>query len=347
MRQESPQRRSVSESAASLSGRSWAWLADSGLRDGSGRVLSWLNPAHPGYVYPEIMGYYASLCAERARHAGGERWLEFGVQVGAAIVGELTPRGALSRAGIEYAFDTAIGLHGLLRVQQVERSARFADAAQRMTDFLVAGLAEREVSWRDGRPVRDLDSWSHSFGASAIKIPMALETAGAALGRRDALELAARVREQGVAAAWRDGAFRINGERRWVYMHAHCYATEGLIFASRAASALPIEVRESAEFLARVQSADGGLPCWHERPDVEVVSHADATSQAVRIWSVVSRERHAASIERALAFLRSIEAAGGGLRYKRGSDDLNSWATIFGAQADQWQRDGAEPEWLL
>ena len=56
MRQESPQRRSVSESAASLSGRPWAWLADSGLRDVSGPVLPWLNPVHPGYVYPEIMG---------------------------------------------------------------------------------------------------------------------------------------------------------------------------------------------------------------------------------------------------------------------------------------------------
>jgi len=347
MRQESPQRRSEAPRSASLAERSWAWLADSRLRDERGRVLSWLNPAHPGYFYPEIMGYYASLCAERARHAGNERWLELGRQVGAAIVGELTPRGALSRAGIEYAFDTAIGLHGLLRVQQVEGSARFADAAQRMTDFLVAGLGEREVAWRDGRPVRDLDSWSHSFGASAIKVPMALETSGAALGRRDASELAREVRERGVAAAWRDGAFRINGERAWVYTHAHCYATEGLIFAARGAGAWPVQVRESAEFLARVQSAAGGLPCWHARPDIEVVSHADATSQAVRIWSVVSRERYAPQIERALAFLRSIEGAGGGLRYKPGSDDLNSWATIFGAQADQWQRDGAEPEWLL
>lgn len=347
MRQESPRRRRVSERSPSLSARSWAWLANSGVRDERGRVLSWLNPSHPGYVYPEIMGYYASLCAERARHSGGERWLEIGLQVGEAIVRELTPRGALARGDIEYAFDTAMGLHGLLRLQDVEGGGPFAQAAERMTDFLIATLAEQEVAWRDGRPLRILDSWSHSFGASTIKASMALDAAGVAFGRRDASELASLVREWGVAATWRDGAFRINSARRWVYVHAHCYATEGLIFQARAAPALPEPVLASARFLARVQADDGGLPCWHERSDVEVVSHADATAQAVRIWTVVARNRYAAQIQRALGFLRTVEAVRGGLRYKRGSEDLNSWATMFGAQADQWQRRGAAPEWLI
>lgn len=347
MRQESPRRRRLLERSTSLSARSWAWLANSGLRDQHGRVFSWLNPSHPGYVYPEIMGYYASLCAERARHSGSEGWLEIGLQVGDAIVRELTPHGALSRGDVEYAFDTAMGLHGLLRVQHVEGSRRFAHAAERMTDFLVATLAEQEVAWRHGRPLRILDSWSHSFGASMIKVSMALEASGLALGRRDSTELASFVRQQAIAATWRDGAFRVNSARRWVYVHAHCYAAEGLIFHSRAASALPDPVLASAQFLARVQADDGGLPCWHEREDVQVVSHADATAQAVRIWTLVARDRYAAQIRRALGFLRTVEAIGGGLRYTRGSEDLNSWATMFGAQADQWQRCGAAPEWLI
>ncbi|MDJ0796527.1 MAG: hypothetical protein QNJ51_06775 [Calothrix sp. MO_167.B12] len=40
------------------------FLATSEIVDLQGNVYSWLNPQHPGYVYPEIMGFYLNLVSQ-------------------------------------------------------------------------------------------------------------------------------------------------------------------------------------------------------------------------------------------------------------------------------------------
>jgi hypothetical protein len=37
----------------------------------------------------------------------------------------------------------------------------------------------------------------------------------------------------------------------------------------------------------------------------------------------------------------------GGIRYRPGSDDVNTWATIFGAQALDFDENGGRWEWLI
>jgi hypothetical protein len=310
-------------------------------------VLSWLNPRKPGYVYPEIMGYYASLCAERGRSPGGEAWLERGARVARAIVDSLSRDGGLGRAGIDYAFDTGIALSGLLRLQRVAGGSEHRDAMLRMGAFLANSLERRVAAWKDGRPHVDLDSWSLSFGASALKAAMAMELAAEHFRDEAARELVRRTVRELVQGSFRDGAFHINAHRDWVYAHAHCYALEALLVLAPRGLADPAPIAPGAAWLAEVQNADGSLTNWHGRTDLPLGHQGDATSQAVRIWSAVDRARYAGNVARALAFLASLQTLEGGLRYDHASEDVNSWVSMFAAQAVAWSRDGAEPEWVL
>ena len=50
---------------------------------------------------------------------------------------------------------------------------------------------------------------------------------------------------------------------------------------------------------------------------------------AARIWACTDAVKYAGAIERAHAFLATLQTPSGGLRYRPGSDDVNTWATIF------------------
>ncbi len=323
------------------------WLFESELCEAGGGVRSWLNPAKPGYVYPEIMGYYTSLCALLARANHSHDWLSRGQLVGRATVGALSPAGGLGRAGIDYTFDTGIGLIGLARIDRVAQKSDFKDAIARMRDFLVASLGRQVVAWKDGQPLVDDTSWSLSFGASALKTAIALDTAATVLGDERARELCRRVAREVSESCFRENAFRINGVRPWVYAHAHCYATEGLLALSARGLADAAPILPAAQWLARAQNSDGSLTNWHGRTDVPLGHQGDATSQGVRIWSAVDRVAFAGNIELASAFLGSLQTASGGLRYNDSSQDVNAWVSMFALQALQWSRGPVEVEWLL
>ncbi len=327
--------------------RIFGWLFDSGLCDPQGRVQSWLNPKKPGYVYPEIMGYYASLCAERARTDAGRPWLARGQLVGRAIVASLSPAGGLGRAGIDYTFDTGIALCGLARVDSISGRTDFAPAIARMADFLAVNLSRRVVACKGGEPVVDDTSWSLSFGASALKTGIALDTAATLLGDDRARELARSVVGEVVETCFRNDAFQVNARRPWVYAHAHCYAVEGLLALSKRKLADPAPIAPAAAWLARVQNPDGSLTNYHGRPEAELARQGDATSQAVRIWSAVDAERFSAEISAALGFLHSLQTPAGGLRYNHSSQDVNSWVSMFAGQACLFARGEREVEWLL
>lgn len=327
--------------------RAHAWLFGSGVCDDRGRVQSWLNPEKPGYVYPEIMGYYASLCAERAHALADSAWLERGQLVGKAVVASLSPAGGLGRAGIDYTFDTGIGLCGLARLDRVAGRADFIGAIARMRDFLGQSLGQHVVAWKDAKAFVDDTSWSMSFGASALKTAIALDLAATSLGDPSARELGKRITREVVDTCFRRGSFQINAKRDWVYAHAHCYAVEGLIALSSRGLADASSIAPAALWLAQEQNADGSITNWHRRPEVEIAHQGDATSQAVRIWTFVDRGSYGQNIARALEFLAGLQTASGGLRYNAASEDVNAWVSMFAAQACSWVEGTPQPEWLL
>ena len=69
---------------------------------------------------------------------------------------------------------------------------------------------------------------------------------------------------------------------------------------------------------------------------------ADATAQAIRIWSLVDRAAFDREIAAGIDFLTSLATANRGVRYSPDSADVNVWATIFAVQALDWAEQGGD-----
>jgi hypothetical protein len=270
-----------------------------------------------------------------------------------ALLAEHAAGGAVRRGGQGYTFDTAMALSGLLT--QMPSANAWATTGSGTTGSGTTGVdngktTRAALDWASllitaaeradpsagsahaDRPVAGT-RWSMAFGAHQAKVCGALIEAGRVLGPLPGLDDAITAfAAAALDVQSDDGRFRIHAASPMTYVHGHCYAVEGLLMRDAAGrgETLP-EVVAGAAWLAAVQQADGSLPAWHDGRAGSGPPRADATAQALRIWTLVDPDRFAGAAARAQAFLAGLWTSPRGLRYEPGSGDLNAWATIFAA----------------
>jgi hypothetical protein len=319
------------------------------IANGAGSVYSWVNPEHPGFVYPEAMGLYLRLMSGLAADRNDAALARRASEVAEGLQSLAPPSGGVGMAGRLYLFDTCMAVAGLLAYK--ERLGGRVDTAVlgRMAAF-IEDLTRRRLPCvaEDGSSLDLPRHWSTVYGAHMLKTVIALDALARETGeeryRRLALEAASEV----VEGCFREGAFRFGPGETTVYTHAHCYALEGLLYlrARGLEDATPI-LEAGAESLRRWQNEDGSLFNWQEDPSRQRAKVGDATSQAVRVWVAVDREAYADPVERALGFLTTLRSPDSGIYYAAGSRDVNSITSTFAAQALEWTLRGARPEWLV
>lgn len=316
------------------------WLCSEAVVAGDGRVWSWHNPAHPGYAYPEAGGLWLAAMSrwpspETERMRSVAAWLDRCMR---APVG-------VGRDRRCYAFDLGMVLAGQLafgRLYGLDLSLLRPALAS-----LLAMLAKGEAV----RPAEPSDRWSERFGPHLLKLalPLAAATALDEAGVNAALHRLASDLPRPTAS----GRVCTDPNSGATYLHAHCYAAEGLW---RLAEVLPTageradahaDATAAAHWLASVQRADGGLPAWHDGTSGWGPAPADVAAQAVRLWAGLGREHYGPAIDRALAFLARLACPRGGVRYSEHSEDRNTWATIFTVQAIDFVRGEASPSLLV
>jgi hypothetical protein len=244
-----------------------------------------------------------------------------------------------------YLFDTAMALSGLLA--RVPR----ADAATLRAIPAAVSFIERMIEAKSAvhpTPTAKEPRWSTTFGPHLLKVVLPLIAARGA----EALEPVRRLSDA-LLPLHDGGRFTHGAVPGATYVHASCYAAEGLIglaeFGWPGAGGL---LAGCAEWLASIQLPAGGIPAWCEdesirRPNFKAgtgatarIAHADVTAQATRIWVYVDAQRFCDSIDRALTFLAGLQHPSGGIRYREGNPCLNTWATVFTAQALDWAAAG-------
>lgn len=314
------------------------WLTSSQVVAEDGRVWSWHNPSHPGYAYPEAGGLWLGLLARERdvdpdaleRVAG---WLE-----------DCERGGSVGRDGRHYLFDHAMVLAGR-RTWHERRSTSSRGLRPGLTTLL-----EDLDAGRATRPEARGSRWSERFGPHLLKLALPLRAWSD--DEADARGALALLLDRLPVPTSEDRI--ITGPKGTpTYVHAHCYAAEGLWGLSE--SPLPSPARSHARaaatravaWLARIQRPDGGLPPWHDGDRGWGPAPADVAAQAVRLWCGLDRRRFAAPIDRALAFLARLAAPAGGLRYHEDSEDLNTWATVFAVQALDFRQGGADVRRLV
>jgi len=315
-----------------------AWLTDGKVIRPDGAVMSWVNPTHPGYAYPEIAGYMLSYLAQHGRAAA-----ELRNRVARHLTGDIKPSGAVGRNGTEYVFDSAMVLAGLVAHVRAGGLLPEADMLDRLHEFITSRLRRR--AGIAGEAEAPATHWSASYGCHLLKAVISL-TAYGEVGRTGSARRLAEVLLDDLLPLFDGARFHVNGLSDATYTHAHCYAIEGLLtLDGRGRRGLRQYIERGAEWLADVQTADGGVPSGYAAARL-APAHADCTAQAVRIWTCVDPERFATSISRGATFLNGL-TLDGGIRYRPGSDDINTWATIFGAQALDYAENGGRWEWII
>jgi hypothetical protein len=316
------------------------WLLSPSVVNADGRVMSWSNPQHAGYPYPEIAGYLLSLLALE-----GESTLEIRDRIARRLVSDISPAGGVGRDGADYVFDSAMALAGLIAHESAGGVLSDDRSIDRLFDFVTVNLAARQAG--TGLSTADPDHWSVSYGCHLLKAVIALYAYDERRPRSTTSALVDRLVAE-LTGLYDNGRFRANASSLLTYLHSCCYAIEGLlVLQGRRHGEYRDLIRGSARWLAEIQTSEGGLRAFHDGRDAFGTLHTDATAQAVRIWSLVDAAAFQEPIARGVGFLAEMTTPGGGLRYEPGSDDVNTWATIFGLQAVQWSFEGGDWQWIV
>ena len=308
------------------------WLLSDAIGDDNGAIFSWSNSAHPGYPYPEAAGLFLSTLCTMSVVTDQHRIAAD--RTAAWLSASLGPNGGVGRDAVEYLFDSAVALAGLLRYRRaggrlggdgpIHRLQRF------VCDRIAAGVAvQPSEAMGDGR-------WSTQFGAHLVKCLHGLYLYARAFGEP--------VDDEVVAALIN----RSGQQPSPIYVHPFCYEQEGhFIVARNGLPSLFEPVDGTVDWLAALQRPDGAILAFANGIDGFGEARSDATAQAVRLWLLRDRRRYAEPIARALGFLAGCQTPDGGIRYTPDCHDTCSWSTMFTLQAVEWLTDGPQPDDLL
>jgi len=317
------------------------WLLEGPIRSADGMLAAWVDPSGPSHLYEESTGYLILLLCRLYKLTDGPRFKEEALRSVRALTQKIDGRNGCGREQSIYLFDTAVCARSLAVF-----FAAFPDlqAAQDLepTRLLLQRLAQtarrmflEHIACEPPTTAAGSQRWSEIFGPHLIKAAHHLlpwmTKAGDQAARRETVN-------QLIAEHYRDGLFYQVSLSDPVYMHAHCYAVEGLLAMPDAPARV---IDETARRMAQLQSPEGGLPKWwpqHAGADPA----ADATAQTVRIWQCVDPTGYAPNIEAGLSYLKQMSDRQGGVLYSPRSGHLNSWTTIFFLQALLWAAWGAE-----
>ncbi len=305
-----------------------AWLRHEAVRD-DGAVLSWVNPEHPGYAYPEVAGLWLTVLGDDEDLSLAE--LE---RVAAWVTTQVDAGGRVGRGEVRYSFDSAIVIVGLCQASR-RGVAIDPELLAAMGAALASDLAAGSIAFPPGEP-----RWSTRASAHLVKLRWAFAELDDLLGpdakRPPTAELAERLAGLLDEVCLADGRIRIRADDERSYVHASCYALEGML-ADRGRDRARLEA--GARWLTRIQRPDGSLPNWVAAADECVACPSDVVAQAVRIWAQIDAVGFAEPIARALDQLAARQTPSGGLSYLPRSSmpaDVNSWATLFAVQAVRW-----------
>jgi hypothetical protein len=314
------------------------WLVSDRVVAPNGAVRSWWNPDHPGYAYPEIAGYLLSLLAFE-----GLATVPIRDRIARRLVADMSADGGVGRGGTDFVFDSAMALTGLISHEAIGGTIPGPDAVDRLFGYVTRTLLDRRA-YTGGDPGDDTH-WSRSYGCHLLKTSIALMAYDARMPGVTVDPLLDRLRDD-LTPLYDAGRFRTNATSEVSYLHAHCYAIEGLMAMEELDPRCGELIDGGAAWLAGIQDPTGGIHAWHDGKKAYGPLRSDATAQAVRIWSCVDRGAFTPAIDRALAFLASMTTPEGGLRYEPGSEDTNTWASIFGLQAIRWADEGGTWQWI-
>jgi uncharacterized protein YyaL (SSP411 family) len=361
------------------------WLVNSEVRQpanapkGLGGVkqgYNWKIRNYP-YVYSEITGYAVSCFVNTYHWSGQTQYLDLAHQSAQflldiqdqtdhqALHGAI-PQG-LSLPNLEvlpqyHSFDAAMCLQGLLDLNTIEPTPELRQSAQLIGDWLVTQMQQASGAFLSrynattGERTHNTGQVFDDGSCLHAKHAIGLLKLGRLTGDDRYTNAARRVCDWVLGLQDKDGAFWTTEGRGKVVSHSHCYATEGLLYASEAIK--NERYREAAHraglWLLQAQNQDGSINIdykqtwWRmgRRITEKVFPRrvSDATAQAIRIWLALyyihSDQRFLKASHKAKKFLQRMQVSAsndlnalGGLSYWPDHPMMYTWCVMFAIHA--------------
>jgi uncharacterized protein YyaL (SSP411 family) len=357
------------------------WLMLSGIRNKSsettyGGFNSGYDLREKSYslAYCEITGYAINLLSNLYRLKKNHLFLEFAKNAGNFLV-DMQYKGSsqkifgafpkgysfLQKAVVYdfYSFDVAICISALIDLFRETNEQRFLASAKIAGDWLVNQMQFDDGAFRSMfdcsiQDFAQIKKWFGNRGCLHAKNAIGLLKLSDVTGDAKFKESATRVCDWVLNLQKRNGAFVATESESYVFAHAQCYATEGLLHVHlNLNNPKYLEAAlESGKWLIQAQNADGSLNRFYYKNSFIPTKMTDATSQALRIWAILyrlTREKdYLDAAQKSAKFLVSMQCqnksdpnAFGGLFYQSRAvwklryvyPFVSAWSTMFAIHA--------------
>jgi uncharacterized protein YyaL (SSP411 family) len=378
-----------------IADRSFSWLLNSDLQEqiANGNPVGGVHRGYDRdkasyqYLYCEITGYYISTLVRRMRQDDSQGLVGrakqaanflLSVQAGKSggpaegAIPQRWIRGSDHPTKAYYSFDNAMCLQGLLDLYRVSGESALRERGESIGRWLLQMQNEDGsfLAWLDGyngQTRHEDDVIFDDCGCLHAKHAISLIKLGVLTGHELFVAAAEKVCNWVLTLQDEDGAVRASNRTQQIVSHTHCYAIEGLLYAYHhfGEKRYLEAARRAARWLLSVQHQGGAIAIaykrrWQQmgRRIFELIKPrwvADATAQAIRIWSLLyqldgdSAWIHAS--EKSAGFIGRLQLASkadrhtyGGLPYWKGHPLLFAWPTMFAAQALDWLNAPRESE---
>ena len=343
-----------------------SWVFESGILGDEGYFFSWYDADSREYpfVYTEMLGYGISTILYFYQKTGDGRYLERALKTGDWLIEHVTSmRGAFQwkyflNHGIAdkvlYAFDNAVCMRALLDLSQLTDEGRFREAAMRSARWLFEIMGEDDGSFRarydpESR-VFGGSRWSHRSGSYHGKIGIGVHKVAEYLPQFEDVSLS--LGNWVLSLQDGDGRFITNPGSPDTYVHAHCYAAEGLLYLGlqKSDSSFIDAALTAAAWLKTIQRPNGAVGRWYrDGKGLMDDDNMDALAQSIRLWMLCGTLQggndYTESIETGLRCLLGYQSLDddprirGGMHYAKLNGEvvphINCCVSLFTAQALQ------------
>ncbi len=302
------------------------------------------------YVYNEITGYSINAFLGISNFLKDERYLENSKDAADYLIKQQsTDPDSFDFGGIShslmlpdlnvinnyYSFDNAVILHGMANLYKYSNDEKYKNACIRIADFLLRlqkgnGSFYSYYDSNNNITEHPYDEFFYDNGCLHVKNAIGLMCMKEVLDKQNYFDAAVRLCRWGELLMGRDGLFWANPNKKYVFTHAHCYATEGYLWAyhlSQDDEYLAIALR-AGNALINLQNSDGSLfriyknkismrrwlgnkyrmsfNLWRSERK-KPWKTVDATAQSARIWSllycVTSDKKYLDAAKKAVNFI--------------------------------------------
>jgi hypothetical protein len=302
------------------------------------------------YVYNEITGYAVNAFITIYNWMGEEKYLQYAKDAADYLISLQSKKSQnYEYGGINhslklpdlgsiknyFSFDNAVILHGMANLFSITKEDRYYKACFELSKFLLKMQKEDGSFYSFYESENKIiehanDEFWFDDGCLHVKNAIGLLWFAYISGEQKYRNAALKICDWGTRLLDKDGLFWANTKKRYVFTHAHCYATEGYLYAyyfTEDPKYLDI-AQKAGDALIRIQNNDGSLyriyknkilmknlygnrhrmsvKRWHREKKYPWKT-IDATSQAARIWtllySIEKNKKYLDAAEKAARFL--------------------------------------------